>query len=641
MIKLIFLRRTCPIVLIFLLKSSLVVAQVVFSDWIVSSGKKGWDIVNSMTCDSSENIYITGSHNDSIKSMKSSRTSVNTRKCDFLEKYDTSGKIIWTKKIKTSVPGYGSLLSTTHDGQIIMVGAHEASQKRKKPDIKKLEFFISCFGKNGDLKWTKSFSGSKFDCFTSIAIEPLTNKIFLGGYFCDTLTIQNRNFIKKGKSDAIFLGFNSLGELESFHQLGNVGENKITAITTDNLGNAIILGTFQKTISFSDSIKLTLNEKGETGVFIAKYSSSGTVVSAKIICSGQNVLANSITCNDCLCFIAGSFQNFLKINHQLEPSRGSYDVFVVCLDNYENFRWFKHIGGTRKDRANDIRIDNQEVILSGSFCSKLAADNISITSKMESSDVFILSLDTLGKLKWIRSLGGENDDYPKCMKIINGHYIYICGSYRNSISVGEKSIQSKGDEDIFIARLENCSNLAPKFKKPESFCKGSTLTLDAGSGFDLYNWNNGQSTKQLYTVDEAGVYSIELVSKTGCILYDTIKVKENPLPEISLGKDTTITNTSSLILHISGKYREYLWSNGGKDSVNVILGKDYQEGKNTIWVTVKDTNGCQGYSEMNLTILKAGQNNASNALSNSCIIFPNPTNDVLTVYFTTSLENLC
>ncbi|TRZ76101.1 MAG: T9SS C-terminal target domain-containing protein [Bacteroidetes bacterium] len=637
--KLAHVRKALIIVLVFLVKTS-VISQVVFSDWIVTFGKKGWDIVNSMICDSSGNIYITGSNTDSIKPGKTANVGVSIRKFDFLAKYDTSGKLVWVKKIRASIPGYGSLLATTSDGRIILASACDAPLKKDKPEIKKMDFFLCGLDKKGDPEWTQTFSGSKFDYFTSLTVDPVTNHILLGGYFYDSLTIQNSKFVSSGKSDAIFLRFDSNGKLETSHQIGGKGDDRINAITTDNLGNAFVTGTFQKKIRFADKIQFEVSKQGETGVFLAKYSVSGELISAKFLCSGKNTLVNSVATNGHLCLVAGSFQDFLTINNQKESSRGSDDVFAICLDNNANLKWYKHIGGTRKDRACEIRFDNKEVILSGSFCSKLMVDNISITSKKESSDIFILSLDTTGKVIWARQIGGKSDDYPKGMKITKDHYIYITGSYRDTLNVGEKSIQSKGEEDVFIGRLENCSLLAPKFKKPESFCQGSKLTLDAGKGFDSYNWNNGQSQEQLFTVDDGGSYPLIRVSRNGCILYDTVEVTENLTPEIFIGNDTTINDTSYLVLRVPGKYKEYLWSNGRKDAVNVIRGFDCREGSNTVWLQVKDSNGCQGYDEMVITVKKTIMNAASESLANSCNVFPNPTNDVLNIYFTTDLENL-
>jgi hypothetical protein len=226
------------------------------------------------------------------------------------------------------------------------------------------------------------------------------------------------------------------------------------------------------------------------------------------------------------------------------------------------------------------------------------------------------------------------------MKITKGRYIYITGSYRDTLNVGEKSIQSNGEEDIFIARLENCNQIAPKFKTPELLCEGKNITLDAGPGFVSYNWNDGMSRISSLTVDKGGFYTLELVSKNGCTIYDTIEVNEIPVPDVFIGNDTTIADTSFLVLHAGKKFTDYLWSNGRKDSVNVIRGFDYGEGKNLIWVKIHDKNGCEGYDEIFVTFFKTVKSAASQFLENNCFVYPNPTDDNLKVYLTTSLKTL-
>jgi hypothetical protein len=351
-------------------------------------------------------------------------------------------------------------------------------------------------------------------------------------------------------------------------------------------------------------------------------------------------MVNSVSDNGHLCFITGSFQDNLSIGNQTIESQGADDVFVVCLDENENIKWFKHFGGPRKDRVSTIKADKDEVLITGSFCSKLNIDDKSITSKKESSDIFIVSLDTTGKLNWIKQLGGEFDDYPKSMTTTKDGYIYIAGSYRQTMTVLEKSIQSKGEEDVFVGRLENCKFLAPKFKTPEKFCEGTKLKLDAGDGFLSYDWNHGLSLERSITVDQGGVYTLDLVAKNGCMIFDTVNVVENPTPDVFIGNDTTIMDTAQLVLKTERKYKEYLWSNGSKDSQIVVHGFNCNEGLNRFEVKVANENGCFGKDEIYVTVIKTKPNTISESLANSVILYPNPTYDNVTVVFSRGYDKL-
>jgi len=340
-----------------------------------------------------------------------------------------------------------------------------------------------------------------------------------------------------------------------------------------------------------------------------------------------------------LWILAGSFSDFLNVNGQSIASYGSDDIFLLCVDSSLNVHWIKHLGSNKKDRAGSIKARGNEIILTGSFSTKLNIDNITLTSLKESSDIFVLSIDTTGILSWVRQIGGEFEDYPRCMELEKDNYIYLSGSFRGSLN-SVKSVQSSGDEDIFIARLENCKKKAPKFKKPESYCKGNTLSLDAGDGFISYNWNDGLCLQRNIEIKNPGNYSLILQGKNGCIVYDTVKVIEIPTPIVTLGNDTTITDSSILILKTKPIFKKYFWSNGTKEPTLTIKGYECHEGINRFWVQVATEDSCLGYSEIAINKIKSKFDIASELLFNCCVIFPNPANDVINVYFTNDLTNV-
>lgn len=61
-----------------------------------------------------------------------------------------------------------------------------------------------------------------------------------------------------------------------------------------------------------------------------------------------------------------------------------------------------------------------------------------------------------------------------------------------------------------------------------SICTGTTITLDAGAGFSVYNWSNGLHS-QTVTVGP-GTYTITASIEGGCNSTDTITIGSHPLP---------------------------------------------------------------------------------------------------------------
>ncbi|MFZ4521091.1 MAG: T9SS type A sorting domain-containing protein [Bacteroidales bacterium] len=626
-------------ILVFLFNHSCV-SQVVFSEWIAGTGTKGWDIVNDMTTDRNGNIYLTGSYADTSAKNNTGNTSAKIVRSMYVAKFDTNGKMAWKKNIRNYGSGYGSLIGRGKNNELILAGGTEIPHKTAGIKSGRSGIFISSLTTQGVVNWSQNFTGSKLDYLTSLVVDTLGAEILISGYFHDTLRIGETELITNGKSDGVFLQFGLSGILKNARVIGGYGEDKIDGIAIDNIGNHFVGGTFQQKIQFGKNTKLELNDRKEIGLFLACYNDNGDFILAKQLASGKKIRTHSIIGIDSSILIAGSFSDYMIIGNKTLASLGSDDIFLLCLDKALQIKWYKQIGGLKKDRPSKIISVNKEIILSGSFCSSISINQKKLTTSGIGSDVFVIAFDNSGNLRWMRSTGGEADDYPTSMIPVSKDYIYLAGSFQQKFNLNGKTLQSVGEEDVFIGRLENCHSLAPVFKKPESLCKGGLLHLDAGAGFTSYNWDNGVGRKRTFDIDQAGLHPLELIAVNGCIIYDTIGVLDIPQPYVYLGKDTTIADTSRIILHAGGNFTHCLWNNGTTTSENLIKGVELKEGPNVIMINVIGINGCTSADDMVINMIRTMPNQVSEKVSGSCILFPNPTNDLVTVYFTMSFKSL-
>lgn len=116
--------------------------------------------------------------------------------------------------------------------------------------------------------------------------------------------------------------------------------------------------------------------------------------------------------------------------------------------------------------------------------------------------------------------------------------------------------------------LELVLNPKPLITLPEDFdfCKGKTVTLDAGAGFVSYLWNTGATT-QTIIVATPGNYSVTVTNNFGCTNTDNIQLSYSVLAEIVA---VNISNSSAtIILSASGNY-EYSLDNSSWQDSNVF-----------------------------------------------------------------------
>ncbi|MCD6066882.1 MAG: hypothetical protein K0S33_1708 [Bacteroidetes bacterium] len=144
------------------------------------------------------------------------------------------------------------------------------------------------------------------------------------------------------------------------------------------------------------------------------------------------------------------------------------------------------------------------------------------------------------------------------------------------------------------------SSLTVSLGPDQSLCPPITLNLDAGSGFDWYYWNNGQTGQQL-TVTNSGQFTIE-VGLNGCIARDTIlivcpvglaeaKACDDPFyltpnpgsDRVALG--ARCVHSRDLIVSITGSDGRILGKKEGDlDDVNFFMNKMMQEMSQGIYI---------------------------------------------------------
>lgn len=129
-----------------------------------------------------------------------------------------------------------------------------------------------------------------------------------------------------------------------------------------------------------------------------------------------------------------------------------------------------------------------------------------------------------------------------------------------------------------------------------SVCPGATKTLDAGAGYDTYQWSTGATTRAIAV--GPGTYTVT-VSKDGCFATSapvTISYYTVTTPTINASGPLQLCQGGSVIL-TSSSATTYSWNTGATNqAINVGSTGAY-------YVTVTDDNGCSATSAaVNVTV---------------------------------------
>lgn len=180
-------------------------------------------------------------------------------------------------------------------------------------------------------------------------------------------------------------------------------------------------------------------------------------------------------------------------------------------------------------------------------------------------------------------------------------YKWTTGEITSSIIVrksgvyGVEVVDNKGCKGYAEVKVHFGPSPSPEIEiiGNHPFCDGEQIFLKTTKEYSGYRWNEGQDTRQI-SIRKAGSYRVVVTDENGCTGEAVIEIKTfpKPSPKINIIGENPFCQNDTIVLFITGKYDEILWSTGQKtDSITVK-----REGKYTVSVT--DSNGCKASSEL-------------------------------------------
>ena len=246
-----------------------------------SSGTKQWtkqlgtskgDYGRSVTTDSSDNIYLTGSTWGGLDG--------NTNLADndiFLVKYNSSGTRQWTKQLGTTYTDYGLGVITDSSGNIYVTGEIGAGLDGNTY-LGDFDIFLVKYNSSGTKQWTKQLGTSSSDSGNGVTTDSSGN-IYVtgstGGGLDGNTNYGNDCSVPPGFwnsinncSDIFLVKYNSSGTKQWTKQLGTSSGDYGNDVTTDSSGNIYVTGSTNGGLDGNTN-------SGSYDIFIVKYNSSG------------------------------------------------------------------------------------------------------------------------------------------------------------------------------------------------------------------------------------------------------------------------------------------------------------------------------------------------------------------------------
>jgi gliding motility-associated-like protein len=456
-------------------------------------------------------------------------------------KLDKDGDIEWEKSFGGFSFDIASSVVQAQDGGYVVTGGAVSSDGQVSGNHGLEDVWVIKLDATGNLLWSKTYGGTMNERAEKIRTTSD------GGYILAGYSESNNGNLSanNGDFDYWLIKLNQNGDIEWQHSIGgSLADFGFDARETAD-GGYIMAGS-----TFSTDGDVSENE-GFYDYWIVKVDATGNLLWEKNFGGGGEERAYSlVTMPDGSTVVAGASNSF---SNDVPGNNGSYDYWVMKMDNLGNLVWTKNFGGSSEDRAFTLALTSSQELLVSGFA---VSSNGDVSNIYGGKDAWLLKLDAEGNIIWEKNFGGSLEDrFTSIIQTSDGGYVGAGFSASNNFDLPG----NKGLHDLWVLRL-GPDSLKINLGADTSLCGGETLLLKVEEDTATYLWHDA-STNIDFLVDGPGTFWVE-VDKEGCKGSDTIVVDYIVDVPLELGSDTVLCQGETLLLETGIDDASYNWKNG-------------------------------------------------------------------------------
>ncbi|MEM9926172.1 MAG: DUF4114 domain-containing protein [Cyanobacteria bacterium P01_D01_bin.50] len=340
-------------------------------------------------------------------------------------------------------------------------------------------------GSINKVEWVQQFGGTSTDLVSNIAVDAAGNS-YITGLFQFNASLGSTTLSSTGINDAFVAKLDTNGNVlwaENFNSTSLESISLGFGIDSDEVGNTYTTGIFAGTVDFGDT---SLTSVDISDVFITKLDSNGNVIWAEQLGDtgvGMDFAVSIKTDNLSNTYITGIKDTDTETDIFADPTSIDGEAFIAKIDSTGNLVWTQDFDSTSSSYGQDIvtdEVSNNYVI--GNFSGDVNLGNQTLSSSGD-TDIFVTKLNSDGNVEWNQKFGSTLSDTGNAISLDSASNLYITGNFEDTITFGDTTLTSNGEKDAFIAKLDNSGNIV----WAQSF--GGT-SLDSGAKISVDEQDN-------------------------------------------------------------------------------------------------------------------------------------------------------
>jgi hypothetical protein len=286
----------------------------------------------------------------------------------YVVKLDAAGNVTWSRSVGGMDDELGYSIVQTSDGCFLVTGASTTLGSETE------NVYVVKIDSTGNIKWKRTIGGQKYSHGSSII--PTKDGGFAVGGYKEASPDEHQ---KVDHFDFSIIKLDSAGNIKWSKIIGGAGSKATYAMVQTNDGGYAVTGAIDSSAVNNED------------VYIVKLDSAGNSQWSKTVGgSSKDIGAAIIQTREGGYAITGATKS---------TGAGSFDVFVITLDQAGKILWTKTIGGEGDDEGESIIQTKDGGYAIGGF-----------TNAYKTSDYkfYAVKLDALGNQQWVKSIGTES-----------------------------------------------------------------------------------------------------------------------------------------------------------------------------------------------------------------------------------------
>ncbi len=396
-----------------------------------SGSDKLWSIVQT-----SDGGFLVGGNSDSNTSGEKNEDS---RGGDdyWVIRLNPNGNILWQRTFGGNADDYLFSVQQTIDGGFILGGHSNSNISGDKTENSQgdFDYWIIKLDNSGNIQWQNTIGGNGIDIINKI-VETDEGNFLIGGHSTSAIS-GDRTVFKNGFRDVWLVKLDLNGGIIWQKSYG-YNDVTLTGLAKTIDGGFILSSTIFGITPIHDAF------------WALRLDSFGNQIWSKIIGGDKSDWFPKINPTTDGGYIIAGASDSDAFGDKSENSQGSFDYWVVKLDENGNVVWENTIGGSEPEQPDSIiQCLDGSYLVCGYSSSNISGDKTQ--NSQGSSDYWFLKLNSVGIIEWQNRVGGEEADHrAKAIQAVDGSY--VIGGYSSSNISGDKTENSRGEYDFWIVK---------------------------------------------------------------------------------------------------------------------------------------------------------------------------------------------